>query len=212
MFRIRGKTVQIVKTTNCSITLRVYDGKQIKTVRVGGWWRVDGRNKLKFYLSGKSSVLSDRKWIVFYGSWFVDRDNYLVYEYDSHVGRGKIVLKGRFSLFSDNYFLYRLEKTNSVLKIRGRLKGRRSIKNGVIKYEVMVEGRNYRRRSVVVVQGRIEVLPGGEEVVIAVRYEERLERVRLKLAKRVKKGIRVFVEGSASNKERRVVAGVRMRF
>ena len=207
-----GKTVQIVRTTNRSITLRVYDGKRTKTVRVGGWWKVDGKNKLKFYISGKCSVLSGRKWLVFYGSWFVDRDNYLAYEYDSHLGRGRIVLKGKFLLFSDNYFLYRLERSDSVLKIRGGLKGKRSIKDGVIKYEVMVEGRNYKRRSVVVVQGRVEVLPGGEEVVIAIRYGERLEKVRLRLSKRVKKGIRVFIEGSASNKERRVVAGVRMRF
>ena len=75
-----NNTIPLVKSDNSSITLRIYEGRRSRSVRIGGVWRVDRRNKLKFYLSERRDLFGGRKSITFYGSWFVNRDTYLVYK------------------------------------------------------------------------------------------------------------------------------------
>ncbi len=204
------QTVYLVKADNRSITLRIYEGKRSKSIRVGGWWKVDSGNKLKFYLSQKQDFLGNRKSVVFYGSWWVDRDNYLVYELKSPKGLKRIVLKGEFLRFSDRSFVYRLEKTDTVLKLKGKVRGRFLLKGDVIRYDVSVEGRRYSSGSVVSVAGRWVSKKGS--VGFLVKYKKRFVLASLRFSKRINRHISLFVEARRSAKGDSVMVGIRGRF
>ncbi len=210
--------ITLAKSDNSSITLRMYEGRRRRSIRIGGVWKVDRRNKLKFYLSERRELFGGRKSVVFYGSWFVNRDNYLVYKYTSPTGRQEIVLKGKFEFLSDKSIVYKLDKTETVLKIRGELRGRVDLKKGKIRYAVAVEGRRYRARSVVEISGRWMALPGRRGVSFMVRYGRGVEAVRVRFSKKFARNWSAFVEfserrGRAGHPtNRRILFGLRRRF
>jgi len=181
-------------------------------MKIGGWWKIDSGNKLKFYFSKKQRLSRGRSYYVFYGNWFVDKNNYLLYEYTSPYGRKRIVFKGKFIALNNKSFVYKLEKNNRVFSIRGQVYGSVNLPDNFIKYTVWVEGRRYKSKSAVIIAGKWDISPDRIGVKFLVRYGRGFESVRLRVSKRIAKSVNMFLEGQRRNKGLSFSVGIKGRF
>jgi len=228
-------SAQIVKTTNKSVTVRYYESGRYRRVKFAGSWKVDNYNRLKFYLSSVKEGIKEKVFTL-YGSWYVNRDNYLLYEYKSGKEKKRIVFKGNFIFLSDKKIVYKLTGSSNCLELKAELQSILRLRDRKIKYTIAVGRRKTLRYREIVLSGRWVFLPARGRIAFEMKTgNNRIKQIKFKVKKKIKKDrtiylilwamkkkafeiglekrdLRLFARFIREGKEKKVMVGARFKF